>query len=249
MGVFLVISDKAVVLTAEVGEGTVIHEFAVIRKGVRLGKNVIIHPHVVIEDGVIIGDNVEIFPGTYIGKVPKGAGALARVPEFEPFVEIGADCSIGPNAVIFYDVRIGNNTLIGDGASIREKCRIGSYCILSRYVTVNYNTQIGNRTKIMDLTHVTGNCHIGDDVFVSLCVGMTNDNAIGRLDFDENRVVGPYIEDGAAVGVGALLLPGTHIGKGAIVGAGAVVTKDVPTHAVVMGIPAKVVRYLEPESE
>lgn len=238
------ISAHAVVQTEDIGEDVVIHEFAVVRPGVTIGNNVTIHPNVVIESGITIADNVEIFPGTYLGKVPKGAGALARIPKFEPFVEIGANCSIGPNAVIFYDVRIGNNTLIGDGASIREKCRVGSYCILSRYVTINYNTQIGNRTKIMDLSHITGNCFIGNDVFISVCVGTTNDNAIGRLQFDEVRVVGPYIEDGVAIGVGASLLPGTHIGKGAIVGAGAVVTKDVPPNAVVMGVPAKVVRFL-----
>lgn len=238
------ISDKAVVLTNKIGEGTVVHEFAVVRKQVNIGNNVVIHPHVVIEDGVTIGDNVEIFPGTYIGKVPKGAGALARAPRFEPFVKIGDNCCIGPNAIIFCGVIIGNNTLIGDGVSIREQCRVGSYSIVGRYATINYNTQIGDRTKIMDLTHITGNCHIGDDVFVSVCVGTTNDNAIGRLKADEDSIVGPYIDDGAAIGAGASLLPGIRIGKNAIVGAGAVVTRDVPPNVVVMGIPARVVRFL-----
>lgn len=243
------ISDKAVVLTDKIGEGTVVHEFAVVRKEVSIGNNVVIHPHVVIENGVTIGNNVEIFPGTYIGKVPKGAGALARIPEFETFVEIGADCSIGPNAIIFYDVRVGNNTLIGDGASIRERSRIGSFDIIGRYVTVNYNTVINDRVKVMDHSWLAGNMKIGKGVFISGCVATANDNAIGRLGFDEDRIVGPYIEDGAAIGLGALLLPGTHIGKSAIVGAGAVVTKDVPPYAVVMGVPAKVVRYFELESE
>ena len=71
-------------------------------------------------------------------------------------------------------------TLIGDGASIREQCRIGDNCIVSRLVTINYNAKIGNRTKIMDNTHITGNMEIGDDVFISV-VATTNDNNIGRL--------------------------------------------------------------------
>lgn len=237
------ISDKAVVQTTEIGDNTDIMEFAVVRADVKLGSNVTIHPFVVIESGVVIGDNVEVFPGTFIGKVPKGA-ALARQPEYDPHVNIGANCSLGPHAVIYYDVEIGENTLLGDGASVREQCRIGSNCILSRYVTVNYATIIGNNTKIMDSTHVTGKCRIGDNVFISLCVGSTNDNAIGRLGYQEDRVVGPVIEDGVAVGAGAMLMPAITIHEGAVVGAGSVVTKDVPARAVVMGSPAVVRRYV-----
>lgn len=235
--------SKAVVHTNDIGENVTIMEFAVVREGVKIGSNVIIHPFVVIESGVIIGDNVEIFPGTYIGKVPKGA-ALARKPEFIPRVVIDDNCSIGPHAVIYYDVEIGANTLIGDGASVREKCRIGSNCILSRYVTVNYATKIGNNTKIMDSTHITGNCTVGNNVFISLLVGSTNDNAIGKLGYEEGRVVGPNIEDGAAIGAGAMLMPAITIHKNAIVGANSVVTRDVPEGAVVMGSPAAVKRFV-----
>jgi acetyltransferase-like isoleucine patch superfamily enzyme len=239
------IDTTATVKSTFIGENIEVREYAVIRENVIIGKNVRIHPHVVIEPGVRIGDNVEVFPGAYIGKEPKGAGATAKVPEFERTVVIGSNCSIGPNAVIYYDVEIGQNTLIGDGASIREKCKIGSYCIISRYVTVNYGVTIGDRTKVMDLTHITGDCRIGDDVFISLNVGMTNDNALGRLEYDPQRIVGPVIEDQAAIGAGATILPGVRVGKGAIVGAGALVTKDVPPSTLAMGIPARTVRILK----
>jgi len=132
--------------------------------------------------------------------------------------------------------------LIGDGASIREKCRIGSRCIISRYVTINYNTRIGDRTKIMDLTHITGNCTIGNDVFISLTVGMTNDNVPGAGVYDEARIKGPIICDDVFIGAGATLLPGIKIGEKAVIGAGAVVTKDVDAGKVVMGVPAKEVK-------
>lgn len=238
------ISPYAVVQTQRIGANVRIAEFTVIRPDVTLGDNVVIHPHVVIESGVILGDGVEVFPGAYIGKEPKGAGALARKPDFEKHVVIGANSSIGPNSVIFYDVEIGENTLLGDGASIREKCRIGSKCVIGRYVAINYNATVGDRTKIMDLTNVTGNCRIGSDVFISMMVSMANDNAIGRMGYDEPRVQGPVIEDGAAVGVGATLLPGVRIGKNALVGAGSVVTKDVDADTLVMGIPARIVKKL-----
>lgn len=237
------ISSTAVVETSDIGENVTVSEYAIIRPNVTIGNNVIIHPFVVIESGVEIGDNVEIFPGTYIGKTPKGAGALVRQPHYEGFVIIGDNCLVGPNAVIYYDVKVGHNTLIGDGTSVREQCIIGSYCVIGRYVTVNYNTHVGDRTKIMDLAHITGNCYIGSDVFISMCVSMANDNSFGRLGYEEQRIKGPHIEDKVCIGVGASLLPGVYIGKSAIIGGGSVVSRDVPDFAVVMGVPAKIVRY------
>jgi len=239
-----VISQWAVVESTELGENVEVAEFAIIRRGVGIGNNVIIHPHVVIESGVTIGDSVEIFPGAYIGKEPKSAGALAHEPSFRRYVTIGAHSSIGPNAVIYYDVEIGDHSLIGEGASIREQGRIGSRCVVSRNVTLNYNVVVGDRTKIMDLTHVTGNCRIANDVFISANVVMTNDNALGEEGY-QDHVVGPTIEEGAMIGAGANLLPGIVIGCRAIVGAGAVVTRDVEAWCVVMGIPARVVRRRE----
>jgi acetyltransferase-like isoleucine patch superfamily enzyme len=135
--------------------------------------------------------------------------------------------------------------LIGDGASIREKCRIGNRCVIGRHVAVNYNAQIGDRTKVMDLALVTGNCVIGSDVFISMGVSMANDNGLGAQGYIEDDIKGPTIMDGVAVGVGAILLPDIVINQGAIVGAGSVVTKDVQAKALVIGIPARVVKTLE----
>lgn len=238
------IKENAIIETDDIGINLSVGEFSIIREGVSLGDNVIIHPHVVINSGSVIGSNVEIFPGTIIGKPPKGAGALARTPEFEEKVQIGENCSIGPNAVIFYDVEIGEFSLIGDGASIRERCKIGSRCIISRYVTINYNSTIGDRTKIMDLSHITGNCTVGDDVFVSVSVSTVNDNIVRGGEYDEARIVGPNIGNGSVIGANAVLLPSVHIGTNAMVGAGSVVTRDVEPNALVLGTPAKFVRYL-----
>jgi acetyltransferase-like isoleucine patch superfamily enzyme len=239
------LSDKAVVQTKNIGSNVTVHEFSIIRPEVVIGDNVVIHPNVVIENGVIINDNVEIFPGTYIGKIPKGAGALAREPIYDKFIEIGAGCCLGANSVIYYDVRIGNNTLIGDGASIREKCIIGSKCIISRYVTLNYFVTIGNNTKIMDLTHITGKCSIGNDVFIGMLVSTANDNSIGKEEYVESNIQGPNIADHVTIGQGALILPNVNIGKKSIIGANSVVTKDIPANAVAMGTPAKIIRYIE----
>lgn len=238
------ISKLSVVETDDIGSNVEIAEFSVVRAGARIGSNVCIHPHVVINAGVVIGDNVEIFPGAFIGKPPKGAGATARPISFVPKVEIGEGCSIGPHAVVFYDVTIGHHTLLGDGASLREQVRVGHHCLISRYVTINYNTTIGDHTRIMDMTHITGNCRIGNNVFISVLVSSTNDNVVVSRQYDEAQITGPQVEDDATIGAGACLLPGVRIGRGAFVGANAVVTKDVQPYDLVMGVPARVVRNL-----
>lgn len=236
------ISNYAIVESGQIGRNVTISEFAIVRAGAVLGNDIVIHPHVVIEAGVVLHDGVEVFPGAYIGKEPKGAGALARPLSFERRVVIGAHSSISPHAVIYYDVEIGEHTLIGDGVSIREQCRIGSRCVISRYVTVNYNSKVGDRTKVMDLSHITGNCQIGNDVFISAGVIMTNDNSIGRDSYNEETMRGPIIEDEVMIGSGAQLLPNILIGRGAIIGAGSVVTKNVASHTLAMGVPARFVR-------
>jgi len=238
------ISRKSVVETGATGKNITVMEYAVIRENVVLGDNVVVHPHVVIESNVTIGDNVEIFPGAYIGKIP-GGPSLSRKPRFRKSLVIGDNCSIGPNSVIYYDVKIGNNTLIGDGASIREQCRIGPSCVIGRYVTINYAVSIGSGTKIMDLAVITGNSTIGKNVFIAHSVVTANDNAIGRSGYNEKNIQGPTIGDGVSVGIGAILLPAVVIGKNATVAAGAVVARDVPENALVMGAPAKVVRRVQ----
>jgi acetyltransferase-like isoleucine patch superfamily enzyme len=236
----IVVSKMAVLETDTLGSGTSIGDFAVVRANVQLGDNVVVHPHVVIEPGVVVGDGVEIFPGAYIGKKTKGAGALARTPEFEEKVEIGANCCIGTNAVIYYDVSIGKNTLIGDGASIREQCVIGEECVVGTHVTVGYTVRIGDRVKLMDHTHVVGKSLIESDAFVAMNVGMAHNPYHGV--YKPEYINGITIRSRAIVSVGANLLPGVEIGEGAVVAGGAVVSRDVPARKLVMGVPARVVR-------
>jgi acetyltransferase-like isoleucine patch superfamily enzyme len=204
-----------------------------------IGEGSVIYPFCYIGEGVRIGRDVHVFPGTVLGKPSMGAGNLARPPSFDRVVEIGDQCVIGPHAVIYYDVRIGHRTLIGDGASIRERCTIGDKCIIGRYVAVNYNCHVGDRTKVMDLAILTGNMTIGEDVFIAMHVSSANDNAMGADSYDEEQIIGPTIGARARIGVGAVLLPKVHVGEDATVAAGALVTRDVPVRATVMGSPAR----------
>ena len=232
-------SSLAVIESDQIGENVEIREYAIVRRGAIIGENVIIHPFVIIEPGVRIGNNVEIFPGAYIGKPPRGVGAMTRPMNFAAQVHVGDGCVIGPNAIIYYDVEIGVNTLISDGASIREESKIGSRSIIGRYVTVNYATMIGNDVKVQDHTWLAGNMRIGDKVFISGGVTSANDNLMGASGYDKDQV-GPQIENGVRIGVGAILLPKVIIGENALIAAGAVVTKDVPAGDSVKGVPAEI---------
>jgi UDP-3-O-[3-hydroxymyristoyl] glucosamine N-acyltransferase len=230
---------SASVDTGSMGTDVSIAEFAVVRPGAILGDRVVLHPHVMINSGVALGNEVEVLPGTYIGRAPRAVGAIARSPSFRPTLTIGSGCSIGANAVIYYDVEIGPDTLIGDGASLRELCRVGSGCVIGRNTTVDRDVVIGDRSRIMDQAVLTGKMRIGRGVFVAAGVVTTNDKTFGRDGYVDDIVCGPTIEDGAMIGGGASLLPGVVVGRSATVGSGAVVTADVEPGTRVFGIPAR----------
>lgn len=228
----------------EISENAKIYEGAIIEEGVIIHDFVVIYPNVVIKSGA------EIFEHCVVGRRPKSPGCTSRKlsAEFEKTV-IGEETILSPGCVVYAGTQIGHNTLLGDNCSIREDCKIGNYCIISRNVSVNYNTSIGSRTKIMDNTHITGNAVIEEDVFISVLVATTNDNTMGREEYDEDHVGGPHIKKNTTIGAAANILPNTVIGENCIVGAGAVVTKDVPDHKVVMGVPAKVIRDVDNTEE
>jgi acetyltransferase-like isoleucine patch superfamily enzyme len=233
------IHPSAVVESDSIGAATSIGEFAVIRAGAAIGENVTIHPHVVIEPGVEIGAGTEILPGTYIGRRPRAVGAIAREPTYRETVRIGAGCSIGVNAVIYYDVEIGDDTLVGDAASLRETSRVGDGCVVGRSVVLDRDVEVGDGTKINFATSLAAKARIGKGVFIAQHVITTNDNALGRHGWVDELIAGPTIEDEAMIGGNVTLLPGVTIGRAAVVGAGSVVTKDVEAGVTVVGNPAR----------
>lgn len=232
------IHASAVVETDAVADDASIAEFAVVRQGAVIGEGVEIHPHVVVGPDVVIGAGTVVLPASYLGREPRAAGAVARLPSFERRLTIGANCSIGPGAVVYYDVEIGDDCLVGDGASIRELSRVRDGAVIGRGVTLDRAAEIGARTRVMDKSHITGEMFVGDGVFISTMVSSTNDNSFGR-EADEDAIKGPRVEAGAMIGAGASLLPGVVVGRSAIVGAGAVVTRDVPPETTVHGVPAR----------
>ncbi len=210
-----------------------------VRAGAVIGDDVTIHPHVVIEPGVEIGVGTEVLPGSYIGRRPRAVGSIVRDPTYRETTSVGAGCSIGANAVIYYDVEIGDDTLIGDAASLRETARVGTGCVIGRAVVLDRDVEVGDRTKINFASSLASKARIGKGVFIAQHVITTNDNALGRHGWNDELIAGPTIEDDAMIGANATFLPGVRVGAGATVGAGSVVTKDVAPGATVVGVPAR----------
>lgn len=229
-----------------ISEKAYIADTAVIYDDVEIKEDVIIHDYVVIYPNTVIERGCEIYDHCVLGKLPTSPGITSRKlkSEYTQLV-VGANTILCPGVVLYTGSRIGRNNLLGDFCSIREECTVGDNCIISRNVSVNYNTCIGDCTKIMDNTHITGNMKIGSHVFISVLVATTNDNTMGRQEYNEDHVLGAVIGDYVTVGAAANILPGVIIGRNAMVGASALVTKDVPENKLVVGVPAKIVRDVE----
>lgn len=239
------ISDNAVIETSDIGENVQIADFSVIRAGARIGANVRIHEHVVINPGVVLGDGVEVFAGAIVGKEPRSPGTLSNAPTFERRVEIGAGSQIGSHARIYYDVEIGEQTLVGDGATIREASRIGARCIVGINSVLQHHVTVGDDTRLQQLTNLAPTTRVGRQVFVGPMVATTDSNALGREPQPGDKDGGVTLSDRCHIGAGARFLPGVLVGEDALIGAGAVVTKDVAPGSTVMGVPAKVVTRAE----
>jgi UDP-2-acetamido-3-amino-2,3-dideoxy-glucuronate N-acetyltransferase len=112
--------------------------------------------------------------------------------------------------------------------------------VVGRGASVENDVRIGARVRMQTGAYVTAWSVVEDDVFIAPGVIFTNDPTAGRRPADV-ELRGPTLRSGCRIGAGAVLLPGVEIGADAFVAAGAVVTRDVPAGALVMGVPARVI--------
>jgi acetyltransferase-like isoleucine patch superfamily enzyme len=205
------------------------------------GENVVIYPGTVIGDGCRIGDNV------VLGKQPALSARSTTKREQLPPLELGAGTTVAAGSVIFAGTRIGARVILGDQSCVRERCALGDDVVVGRGSLVENDTTIGARTKIQANAYVTAYSILEDDVFIAPGVVTTNDNFMGRTEQRHALRKGPTIRRGARIGGGAVLLPGIEVGEEAFVGAGAVVVRNVPPRALVVGNPARQIRDVPDE--
>lgn len=162
---------------------------------------------------------------------------------------------IHPTADVSKAAKIGDSTQIWHEVQVREGAHIGTHCRLGKGVYIDTNVIVGDYCKIQNRVSIYQGVTLGDRVFVGPHVCFTNDlhPRATRPDWEDHdgedrmaewEIVRTVVEDGASIGANATILCGITIGESAMIGAGAVVTKDVPPHALVYGNPATVQGYV-----
>jgi UDP-2-acetamido-3-amino-2,3-dideoxy-glucuronate N-acetyltransferase len=186
--------------------------------------------------------------GAILGKAPtlSPRSSMAGAATSEPLV-IEEGAAVCAQAIVFAGSRIGRGTIVGDQAFVRERSVIGEGCVIGRGATVDCDVKIGARVRIQTQVYITAFSVIEDDVFIGPCAMSTNDDTMARR-LPHEPMRGATLRRACRIGGGAVLVPGVEVGEEAFVAAGAVVTNDVPPRALVMGVPARVVRQV-PEDE
>jgi acetyltransferase-like isoleucine patch superfamily enzyme len=201
----------------------------------------------VVYPGTVIGEGCKILDYAVVGKQPTLSPRSTAKREELPPLELGAGTIVSTGAVVFAGTTLGERAIVGDQACVRERCRIGDDVVIGRGSLVENDTSIGTLTKIQAHAYITAYSLLEDNVFVAPCVVTTNDNFMGRTERRHELVKGPTIRRGARIGGGVVLLPGIEVGEEAFVGAGAVVIRDVPARALVVGNPARQIRDVPDE--
>lgn len=156
------------------------------------------------------------------------------------------DVHVHPSAEVSEHATIGAGTRIWHQAQVREGAVIGKNCILGKGSYVDKDVRIGDACKLQNGVFVFHGFNLEAGVFLGPGAMLLNDkhpraiNADGSPKSDEDWEVSEgIVEYGAAVGGGAVVLPGVRVGRMALVGSGAVVTRDVPERGIVAGNPAR----------
>lgn len=152
-------------------------------------------------------------------------------------------------AIIDAGATLGENTAVWHWTHICSGAQIGNQCRIGQNVFIGNKVHIGNRVKIQNNVSVYDNVTLEDDVFCGPSMVFTNvynpRSAVER----KNEYRNTLIKKGATLGANCTIVCGVTIGKYAFIGAGAVVNKDVPDYALVVGVPAKQIGWMSEYGE
>ena len=139
---------------------------------------------------------------------------------------------------------VGAGTRIWAFAHVLPRARIGRDCNICDHVFIENDVVLGDRVTVKSGVQLWDGLRVADDVFIGPNATFSNDK-YPRSKQHQAEVLQTWIDRGASVGGGAVVLPGLRVGARAMIGAGSVVTHDVPPKAIVVGNPAQIVGYVD----
>lgn len=149
------------------------------------------------------------------------------------------DFFIHESSYVDDDVVIGEGTRIWHFCHIQKGARIGKNCSLGQNVNISNNVRIGDGVKIQNNVSVYEGVELEDHVFCGPSCVFTNDlTPRAKYPKGHKNYKRTIIKEGASIGANATIVCGHTIGRWAMIGAGAVVTRDVPDYALMLGVPA-----------
>jgi acetyltransferase-like isoleucine patch superfamily enzyme len=212
---------------------------------VDVAADVMFGAYVVVHAGTIIAAGSAIEDQAVLGKRPRLASSSSARGDVGRLA-IGERVTVCAGAVVLAGTSLGNEAIVGDQSFVRERSTIGARSVIGRGSVVDNDVSLGARVRVQTSVYLTAFTVVEDDVFVGPGVTTTNDDTMARH-APHTPLRGATLRRACRIGGGAVLTPGVEVGEEAFVAAGALVTRDVPPRAVVMGVPARVVREVSDE--
>lgn len=192
-------------------------------------------------DHTFIDESVVVHLPAVIDLIPSASPSLARPGKAKSLLWIGARTEIMPFAVIYRGATIGRDCLIGNHATVREGATIGNRCIIGQYACVSYDAELADEVRVQNGTLIADGWKIGRGTFVGVNVSTMSDRRRDVVEYEFKGSCHSEIGERCLIGSGAVILPGLRIGNDVVIGAGALVTKNVPDGATVLGQPARII--------
>lgn len=151
-----------------------------------------------------------------------------------------SDYFVHPTSIVDDNVEIGEGTKVWHFCHIQSGARIGKNCSFGQNVNVSNNVKVGFGVKVQNNVSLYEGVELDDYVFCGPSCVFTNDlTPRAKYPKGSDGYKKTIVEEGASIGANATVVCGNRIGKWALIGAGAVVTSNVPAHALMIGVPAK----------